>query len=154
MRKNIPVRIQANTVKIDGYDVRSVWGFGLRLFNVRDVEINSFNAEEVGGRSTTYTPDDFGDGIYFGGLTGDVHIKIGLRKITGMLGSEESTVSKGLSRIGIAFENSTNIGEGDITLSLIGGHVSNFERNIHAEGIGNLAVLWDGSPVIKNAVVS
>ena len=153
MRKNIPVRIQANTVKIDGYDVRSVWGIGLRLFNVRDVEINSFNAEEVGGHSTTYVPDDFGDGIYFGGLTGDVQIKIGLRRITGMLGSEASTVSKGLSRIGIAFENSTNIGAGNVTLSLIGGSVSNFERTIHAEGIGNLAVLWDGSPVIKNAGV-
>ena len=132
MRKNIPVHIQANTVKIDGYDVRSVWGFGLRLFNVRNVEIGSFNADEVGGHSTTYVPDDFGDGIYFGGLTGDVKIKIGLRKITGMLGSEASTVSKGLSRIGIAFENTTNIGEGDVTLSITGGAVSNYERTIHA----------------------
>ena len=153
MRKNIPVRIQANTVKIDGYDVRSVWGFGLRIFNARNAEINSFNAEEVGGHSTTYAPDDFGDGIYFGGLTGDVQIKIGLRRMTGMLGAEASTVSKGLSRIGIAFENSTHLGEGDVTLNIIGGAVSNYERTIHAEGIGNLAVLWDGNPFIKNAGV-
>lgn len=153
MQKNIPVRIQANTVKIEGYDVRSVWGFGLRIFNARNVEIKSFNAEEVGGHSTTYVPDDFGDGIYFGGLTGDVHISIGLRRITGMLGAEGSSVSKGLSRGGIVFENATSVGSGEVRLHLRGGDISNFERNIHAEGIGNLTVTWTDSPVVKNAGV-
>lgn len=153
MRKNIPIRIQANTVKIEKYDCRSIWGFGLRIFNARDVEIDSFNAEEIGGHSSSYLPDDFGDGIYFGGLHGDVQIKIGVRKITGMVGLEGSTVSRGLSRAGFAFENSTNLGECDIDLKLIGGEISNFERTVHAEGVGNLTVLWDANPVIKNSGV-
>ncbi len=157
-RKNIPINIHANKVKILGtFDIKDVWGKALNIVNYNEVVMGDVSFENVGGHSKTYTPDSYGDGIYFGDSHGDATIDIAnIRNIKGMTGPEDSTVSKGLSRAGIVFENfvvNGTAGVGTITVNVNGGNISNFERTTHAENCGNVTINWRKSPRISNTAV-
>ena len=158
VRKNVPLHINANNINILGnFKFRNVWGKAANFVNYNSVKIGVVDFQNCGGHSKTYNPDSYGDSFYFSDNFGDATVNIEcIERLIGMRGPAGSTVSDGLSRIAIVFENFAQhgtAGVGTIEVNINGGRVKNYERTIHKENCGNTTINWRNAPKVSDTAV-
>ena len=151
---NIGLLIDASNINLENISVEELWGKAINIGYFTNVSIDNVKFRKVGGHSVTYTPDSFGDAIYFNRISGDAIVNITNFDAEGLLNpSGAGTAGGGLSRAGIVFElNAADANTLEVNVSNF--QCANFERTFHFEDVCVSSLNVDGAKVENTALMA
>ena len=144
------LNLNGNNIELNNLSLSNWYGNGIRFYgNYKNVNINNVLIDNVGGHwYQNDTHDAFGDAFGFSGRTGTANIN--LTNVVAIGKYKGST----LSRIGLAFDYSSNKNDDYTYVNLENCSFINYDRCIHVENIlGKMKINYNNGRILNNVVV-